>query len=360
MTNKDNYRNGASRRSFLKSAAAISLCGVFSGAYRMNGQAGPQRPEGGSLRISRAGKFVPVMLTPFRSDLSVDVEALDRLTDFYGKAGAQGLFANCLSSEMYYLTPAERLTVTRRVMLQAKGQLPVVSTGSFGNSLKEKAEFTKALYDTGVDAVILITSHFAGREEEDPVLIRNLESFLQLTGSIPLGTYECPSPYKRLLSPEVYSFLLASGRFVYHKDTSENIRQIETKLQLSKNSPFKLYNAHTASALASLKAGAAGLSPISGNFYPEIIQWICENARDPEKQENATWIQSEIALAEPIISRAYPLSAKYFLQKRGVPLELHCRAPRKTLTGENKEALEEMHDRFLGWCGRLGIEPVKA
>jgi 4-hydroxy-tetrahydrodipicolinate synthase len=52
--------------------------------------------------------FIPVMLTPFKNNGAIDYDALTKLTEFYLEAGAAGLFANCLSSEMYELEPDER------------------------------------------------------------------------------------------------------------------------------------------------------------------------------------------------------------------------------------------------------------
>ncbi|MBS1934681.1 MAG: dihydrodipicolinate synthase family protein, partial [Bacteroidetes bacterium] len=54
-------------------------------------------------------KFVPVMITPFDHKMDVDLNALSSLTDFYLAAGVDGLFANCLSSEMFSITEDERL-----------------------------------------------------------------------------------------------------------------------------------------------------------------------------------------------------------------------------------------------------------
>ncbi|MBA4167873.1 MAG: dihydrodipicolinate synthase family protein, partial [Chitinophagaceae bacterium] len=52
-------------------------------------------------------KFVPVMITPYNLKARVDLETVSTLADFYIAAGAKGLFANCLSSEMYSLTEDE-------------------------------------------------------------------------------------------------------------------------------------------------------------------------------------------------------------------------------------------------------------
>ena len=91
----------------------------------------------------------------------------------------------------------------------------MVATGSFGLTIEDKAEFTKKIYDTGIDAVILITGHYANIEDSDDVLLRNFEKMFKLTGNIPLGMYECPAPYKRILGPAVFrNFFLPIGWFI--------------------------------------------------------------------------------------------------------------------------------------------------
>ena len=34
-----------------------------------------------------------------------------------------------------------------------------------------------------------------------------------------------------------------------------------------------------------LQAGAKGLSSIAGNFYPEVMVWLCDHATDPAQHE---------------------------------------------------------------------------
>ncbi len=346
MKNKANE----SRRIFLRQLAMLPLA-AWPGLHSSD--------LTNSFRKKSLKKLVPVMVTPFHSDLTIDWNAFDRITAFYHQAGAGGFFANCLSSEMYHLTPEERLAVTGRVVRAFKGKVPVVSTGSFGDTIREKSEFVKRVYDLGTEAVILVTSHFADRQDLDGVLIENLQKLASLTGNIPLGTYESPNPYKRVLSTEVFSYMVNSNRFIYHKDTSENIVGIRAKLALAKGSKLQFFNAHTASAVASLREGGAGLSPISANFYPEILTWLCENADNPAKKDQVDWLQEEIAQTEPLISRGYPVSSKYFLKKRGLPVELACRSSKRVLSEAQQNVLNQVHERFLGWCGRIGIEPVR-
>lgn len=57
--------------------------------------------------------------------------------------------------------------------------------------------------DTGVDAVILITNRLARNGEDPRVWMDNLMYLVDhLDPAMPLGFYECPAPYKRLMSLE--------------------------------------------------------------------------------------------------------------------------------------------------------------
>ena len=305
-------------------------------------------------------KFVPVMITPFNLKAKVDLDTVSLLVDFYLAAGVKGFFANCLSSEMYSISEDERLELTRHIVRYVNGRVPIVATGSFGLAIPDKAEFAKKIYDTGIDAVILITGHYANVDDSDEVLLRNFDRMFTLTGDIPMGLYECPAPYKRIITPAVFKTLLNTHRLVYHKDTSIEPEKVKAKLDLVKesNSGLEFYDAHSPNAMFSLQAGAKGMSSISGNFYPEILVWMCNNAANPAMQEEVKWLQSEITRVDPLIHQAYPMSAKYFLQKRGLPVRTISRAHALELTPQQKQTLDEIHQGFLGWCRRLHIQPV--
>lgn len=305
-------------------------------------------------------KFVPVMITPFNLKAKVDLDTVSRLIDFYLAAGVKGFFANCLSSEMYSITEDERLELTQHVVRYVNGRVPVVATASFGLTIDDKAEFTKKIYDTGIDAAIMITGHFANVEDSDDVLLKNFDRMFKLTGNIPLGMYECPAPYKRIIGPDVFKKLLSANRMVYHKDTSIDLEKVKAKLDILKleNNHLEFYDAHSPNAMYSLQMGARGMSSISGNFYPEILVWMVNNANDPDKLKDVKWLQSEISHVDPLIHVAYPMSAKYFLRKRGLPVRTISRATALELTPDQKKTLDEIHDSFRMWCERLGIKPV--
>ncbi len=299
--------------------------------------------------------FIPVMLTPFLDSGEVDYEGLKSLTEFYLEAGCAGLFANCLSSEMYELSVQERLDVTRTVVEQVAGRVPVVSTGTFGGPIAEQAEFVKRIYDTGVQAVIAISGLIAAEDESDEVFLKNAKELIALTDDIPLGFYECPVPYKRLINSDVLSELVKTGRVVYHKDTCLDLEEVKRRIHVGKGYKFGLYDAYMVNAVASLQAGAAGLSCIQGNIYPELVVWICANYNNADRQEDVKRVQQFFVDCMDIVHAAYPTIAKYSLQKRGFPILTYTRRDVGELTDELKEGMDSLLVQIEELQEELGI-----
>ncbi|WP_432712422.1 dihydrodipicolinate synthase family protein [Pedobacter sp.] len=262
--------------------------------------------------------FIPVMLTPFYGNGKIDFDALTQLTESYLNAGASGLFANCLSSEMFELTDQERIQVISHVIKVVNGKVPVIATGTFGGTINKQADFVKRVHDTGVEAVILISSLLAGEQETDEVFDQRFFDLLDQTEKIPLGFYECPVPYKRLLKPQQLQQFVATGRVIYHKDTSLDLLQVKEKIAGTTGHKFGLYDAYMVHAVESLKAGAAGLSCIQGNYFPELIVWLCQHYDDVNLTNEVQKVQHFLIDNMDVMHNVYPLVSKYFLQKRGL------------------------------------------
>lgn len=292
------------------------------------------------------GGLWPVMLTPFLDNNQVDTDGLQVLTDFYISAGARGLFTNCLSSEMFQLTDEERLHIIRSVVKATGSRVPVVASGTFSSDMVRCSEFIKQVYDAGAEAVIIITNQLAEMNEDEDIVKTHIELLLTLTGEIPLGLYECPAPYKRLLSPELMQWLGKTNRFFYHKDTSCDLESIKAKLAATRGTLLSLYNANTATALASIENGAAGISPIGANFYPELYAFLIREYEAYGNTENLAPLNAQLDIMDAIADQHYPFSAKLFLQQRGLPISTACRIPSGKMASEDQIKLRALMKIF--------------
>jgi 4-hydroxy-tetrahydrodipicolinate synthase len=294
----------------------------------------------------------PVMLTPFTGAGAIDWQTLDLLTDWYIGAGVAGLFAVCLSSEMYDLTDVERLAVSRRVMARSTGRVPVVASGTFGGPIDHQARMVRQVADTGVDAVVVIVNQLAAAEETDSVWQSRAEALMEATGEIPLGLYECPMPYKRLLSPELLGWAASTGRFVFHKDTSCAMASIRAKLLAVRGAPFRWLNANCPTLLESLQAGGDGYCGIAANFMPQLYVWMCANY--DTQPETARRLQRFLSIADPVVRFKYPAAAKRFLAQAGVLASPYCRIGNPDFTEEDLIILRDLQESIAEWRLALG------
>lgn len=257
----------------------------------------------------------PVMLTPFTAQGEVDYDSLARLVEFYEAGGVSGLFAVCQSSEMFFLSLKERVEIVS--FLKKTAHVPVIASGHTAWALSDQIDEGKAILDAGADALILLTNRLAQASESDDLWQKNLDKLLdRLPQDAPLGFYECPYPYKRLLTDAQIQFLAKTGRFHFLKDTCCDAALMQKRIGLLEGSNLKLYNANIATLLDTLRMGAAGFSGVMANFHPDLFSWLCANfEKEPQKAEI---LQSALTMCSQIEKQLYPVNAKSWLVKQGV------------------------------------------
>lgn len=300
----------------------------------------------------------PVVLTPFREDGTIDFPAYRKLLEYYIAEGCAGLFAVCLSSELYQLSPGERLDLAREAVAVSAGRIPVVGCGYLGNSREEKLQSVFDMAALGVDAVVIPACQLVPEEADSEQLFAAFETLLGQTAKIRLGIYECPVPYHRLIPPEVLGRMAhcAGNRLAFLKDTCCDAGVISEKLRACAGTELKIYNANLATCLESLRLGCAGYSGTSANFYPGLLAELCECFRqNPERAEE---LQEFFDLVQRHVEFKYPRSAKCFLNRLGVPMEDFCRVGCEALTLEQQrqqEALANYVERFKRQGGKSAI-----
>lgn len=284
----------------------------------------------------------PTMITPFTNTGHVDYAALEQLIEWYIAHGVHGLFAVCQSSEMFYLTLEERVSIARFVTNQAAGRVPVIASGHTSDLFEKQVEELQQIAETGVQAVVLVSNRLASPDESDEIWFERVLQLIDRVQDVPMGIYECPYPYKRLLSPQLLKQCADTGRFAFLKDTSCDLQQIAAKIEAVKGSSLQLFNANSATLLASLRMGASGFSGVMANFHPDIYVRLTENWN--EEPAIADKLQSFVGAASLIELQMYPINAKYHLSKRGLPVSLLCRSKDAAAFKENHKLEVEQLD----------------
>ncbi|RLM25168.1 dihydrodipicolinate synthase family protein [Brenneria alni] len=274
--------------------------------------------------MKKINGIVPVMLTPFTQQNEIDYPGLATLIDWYLAKGVDALFAVCQSSEMQFLTLPERVELARFVVNHVGGRVPVIASGHISDDLNEQITELSAMSDTGIDALVLVTNHLDPANEGSKTFFATLDRLLHaLPTTLPLGLYECPAPYRRLLSDEELAYCANTGRFTVLKDVSCDLPTVARRVKLVADTPLNIINANAAIAFDAMKAGSKGFSGVFTNFHPELYGWLYHHhTSNPELAQELANFLSLAAVTETL---GYPKNAKIYHQRLGTFSSEFCR-----------------------------------
>lgn len=296
----------------------------------------------------------PTMITPYTKDNHIDFGALDAMVEWYAEHGCDGLFAVCQSSEIFHLTLDERIGIADRVRkkvdeLAGRGRpaMAVVASGHISDSMEAQADELRAIWETGADAMVWISNRLDIANTSDEAWIRDAEKLLdKLPEDMPLGIYECPYPYKRLLTEPILKWCISTGRFRFIKDTCCDAALIRQRLKLLDGTGLKLFNANAQTLLESMRDGGAGYCGVMANFHPDLYVWLHRNF--PAYPDKAERMQALLCLAAFTEALAYPVTAKYNMNLEGIRMETLSRVrDAEELTAYHRSVIDQMRQIMI-------------
>ena len=269
--------------------------------------------------------IIPVMLTPFTDDNLIDWVSYEKLIEWYLANGAEALFSVCQSSEMQFLSLEERVALARFTVETVAGRVPVMASGHVADSLEDQKAELAAMIETGADAIVLVTNRLDPEQKGADTFRSNLDALLAfLPADLPLGLYECPAPYRRLLSDDEVSYCAGTGRFVIVKDVSCDLETVARRVKLVEGTPMKICNANAAIALPAMRAGSVGFCGVFTNIHPDLYRWLQDHGA--EHQELSEELAVFLVLAASIEPMGYPKLAKFYHKRMGTFSSIQTRA----------------------------------
>lgn len=205
------------------------------------------------------------LITPFKSDLSVDYAALEKIVNYNIDNGTNYLVVSGTTGESVTITKEEKKKITKTVIEANKGRLPIV-LGIGGNNTAEVIQEINTTDFSQIDAILSVSPYYSKPTQEG--LYQHFKAISEAS-PIPVILYNVPGRTSKNMLPET-TFRLANDfdNVIAVKEAGNSVHQY---LQLLKDKPedFLVISGDDDLALGVVLAGGAGVISVIGQAVPK-------------------------------------------------------------------------------------------
>lgn len=205
------------------------------------------------------------LVTPFKKDFSVDIEALQRIVNFSIDGGVEYLVVMGTTAENATLTESEKELVINTVIDVNKGRLPLV-LGVGGNNTMQIVEELKTRDFSAFEAILSVSPYYNKPTQEG--IYQHFKAIAEAS-PIPVILYNVPGRTSSNMLPSTVIRLANDfDNVVAIKEAAGDMAQA---LQLIKNAPkdFLIISGDDMIALPIVLAGGAGVISVIGQGFPK-------------------------------------------------------------------------------------------
>ncbi len=205
------------------------------------------------------------LVTPFKSDGSVDYEALKKLLDYQIKNGADFLCILATTGETPTLTADEKKRIKDLVIERVGGKLPILM-GCGGNNTAAVVEELKTGDFSGIDGVLSVCPFYNKPSQEG--LYQHFKAIAAAT-KLPVVLYNVPGRTGVNMTAQT-TVRLANDcpNIVAIKEAAGSLEQVD---EIIKNKPvaFDVISGDDALTFPMVACGAVGVISVIGNALPK-------------------------------------------------------------------------------------------
>lgn len=285
--------------------------------------------------------IITAMVTPFDEQGGVDETATKLLIENLLRHKVSGIFILGTNGEFHVMDNEEKLEFAKLVVEIVDKRVPVYA-GTGGNSTMEVIHLTNEMEKIGVDAVSIITPYLVPLDDDE---LYNHYKVIEANINLPIMLYNIPKNTGNALSVEVVRKLAKLEKIVGIKDSSGNIENIKSYVEVTKNENFSVVSGSDSLILKALQVGATGAVAATSNAITEIDVAIY-NEFLKGKIDTAERYQDAIEEFRRILKLgSVPSVLKYAIGEMGIPVG-RPKLPISELTLEKKKEIKRVMQTY--------------
>ncbi len=214
------------------------------------------------------------LITPFKSDGTVDYEALEQIVDHVIDGGVDYVVALGTTSEAPTLTSFERDAVVKSITRRVKQRVPVI-VGVGGNCTAEWVKSLKTSDFTGVNGILSVVPYYNKPTQEG--MFQHFRAIAKAS-PVPVILYNIPSRCGVNMTAETTLRLAdACSNIVGIKEASGDMAQVKAIIA-KKPEHFQVISGDDSMALSIVEAGGAGVISVLANALPNSVSTMVKEA----------------------------------------------------------------------------------
>ncbi|MDQ4123827.1 MAG: 4-hydroxy-tetrahydrodipicolinate synthase [Acidobacteriota bacterium] len=323
-----------------------------------------------AMKIDWLRGCATALVTPFKSDLSVDENCLRRLVEKQIEGGVKLLVPCGTTGESATMSEEERLNVIRitveiaraksaetrienaETILEMTEELPLkeakaevgkmiprVIAGTGSNNTSATVEFTQKARDLGANMALVVAPYYNKPTQEG--LYQHFKTIADAVPDLPIMLYNVPGRTASNISAETTLRLARDcENIVATKEASGNLSQI---MEILKNRPenFKVFSGDDAVTLPLIALSADGLVSVISNEFPDLTSEMTNAALDGDFAKAREIHYRILPLMEANFIESSPAPAKFVMSEMGL-LEENLRLPIVPVMEKSREILRNI------------------
>ena len=258
--------------------------------------------------ISKFRGSTVALITPFKSDFSVDEAKLRGLVDWHIEQGTDVILVCGTTGESATLSHDEHHRVIDIVVQHVNGRVPVMA-GAGSNATAEAVSLTKHAAESGADAILSVGPYYNKPTQQG--YYEHFKAVAEATDK-PIILYNVPGRTAGNICGDTTLQLSKIANIIGVKEASGDISQIMNILR-NRSSDFLVLSGDDALSLALLALGADGVISVVANQAPAMFREMVYSA-----------LNSEWDRARELHYKLLPLMEFNFCESNPIPVKTAC------------------------------------
>ena len=281
------------------------------------------------------------LVTPFKSDGSLDEAALERLIDFQIEEGTNFLVPCGTTGENPALTHGEHRRVVEIAVRRANGRVPVLA-GAGSNATPKAIELAELAIELGADGALTITPYY---NKPTPDGLRRhfglqADAIQKKRSGFPMIMYNVPGRTGvNMTAATTLQIAREVPNVIGVKEASGNMEQILSILR-DRAEGFLVLSGDDAWTLPLVAAGGDGIISVAANEIPRLMSEMTTAALSGDFDRARTVHNRILPLMTGNFIESNPIPVKAAMKMLGIIPTDTVRSPLAPITEANRKKLE--------------------